>query len=99
MWGEMVFEGSGAASRPSGMREWKPYEWLHAAYYAQRRFHRARGRFAGSMDELQAGQVGLASAPEGWTPEIVPMNGAWMARVRRGAETMAIRGDSRIVRG
>jgi len=63
-WGYVQF-----TSRPPGAMafapdpSWPAREWLHRAYYAQRDYRRAHGRWAASLQELQIGTPpGLAEA-------------------------------------
>ncbi len=107
MWGEIVFENGGAnVSRDAAAapHDWRPYDWLHAAYYAQRRFHMAHGRFAQSLVELTRARSQdiqkLAPAPEGWHAEILAMGNAdddWLARLRKDDEVLTIRRDSKVM--
>jgi len=107
MWGELVFVDERDAGQVAlaDSRDWTAYDWLHAVYYAQRRFHRVLRRWAGSLTELRSGIAGsdivpIAPAPPpGYTGEVqLDAAAGWIAFARpvAGGPGLCIRGDARV---
>jgi hypothetical protein len=97
-WGYVQF-----TSRPPGEvtftpdPAWPARAWLHRAYYAQREYRRAHGRWAASIDELK-----LDALPEGLADPEVRVAGSLFelsVTVKGSGQRWRIRQDSLILPG
>jgi hypothetical protein len=97
-WGYVQF-----TSRPPGEvtfvpdPSWPARAWLHRAYYAQREYRRAHGRWAASLDELK-----LDALPEGLAdPELRVAGNSFELSValRKSGQRWRIRQDSLFLSG
>jgi hypothetical protein len=76
---------------------WPARAWLHRAYYAQREYRRAHGRWAASIDELK-----LDALPEGLADPEVRVAGSLFelsVTVKGSGQRWRIRQDSLILPG
>jgi hypothetical protein len=94
-WGYVQFERAARPFVPDP--SWPARRWLHAAYYAQRDFRKAQGRWAGTLAELgvRAPADGLADPKIETTTELFEVS-VTAARSGGTPERWHIRQDGRI---